>query len=92
VLEAQAQFDGPQHKVSVRLAEHDGLIYLDLADEFWRCVEIGAHGWRIAVQPLPLPLRGGSIEGRRQAKLARSAGAKSGPGKAVTGRLEASVA
>jgi hypothetical protein len=40
-LEAQAQFDGPQHKVSVRLAEHDGLIYLDLADEFWRCIEIG---------------------------------------------------
>jgi hypothetical protein len=30
VLEAQAQFDGPQHKVSVRLAEQDGLIYLDL--------------------------------------------------------------
>ena len=37
VLEAQAQFDGPQRKVSVRVAEHDGLIYLDLADEFWRC-------------------------------------------------------
>ena len=36
VLEAQAQFDGPQRKVSVRVAEHDGLIYLDLADEFWR--------------------------------------------------------
>jgi hypothetical protein len=74
VLEAQAQFDGPQRKVSVRLAEHDGLIYLDLADEFWRCVEIGANGWRIAedppvrfrrsagMQPLPLPVRGGSIE------------------------------
>ena len=73
-LEAQAQFDGPQHKVSVRLAEHDGLIYLDLADEFWRCIEIGPNGWRIAedppvrfrrsagMQPLPLPLRGGSIE------------------------------
>ena len=29
VLEAQAQFDGPQHKVSVRLAEQDGRIYLD---------------------------------------------------------------
>jgi hypothetical protein len=36
VLEAQAQFDGPQRNVWVRLAEHDGLIYLDLADEFWR--------------------------------------------------------
>ena len=67
VLEAQAQFDGPQRKVSVRLAEQDGLIYLDLADEFWRCVEIGPNGWRIAedppvrfrrsagMQPLPLP-------------------------------------
>jgi hypothetical protein len=74
VLEAQAQFDGLQRKVSLRLAEQDGLIYLDLADEFWRCVEIGAKGWRIAedppvrfrrgagMQPLPLPLRGGSIE------------------------------
>ena len=74
VLEAQAQFDGPERTVSVRLAEQDGLIYLDLADEFWRCVEIGANGWRIAedppvrfrrsagMQPLPLPVRGGSIE------------------------------
>ena len=73
-LEAQAQFDGPQRKVSVRLAEQDGLIYLDLADEFWRCIEIGGNGWRIAedppvrfrrsagMQPLPLPLRGGSVE------------------------------
>jgi hypothetical protein len=76
VLEAQAQFDGPQRNVSVRLAEQDGLIYLDLADEFWRCVEIGANGWRIAedppvrfrrsagMRPLPLPLRGGSMVAR----------------------------
>ena len=35
----------------VRLAEQDGLIYLDLADEFWRCVEIGPNGWRIAEDP-----------------------------------------
>jgi len=41
-LEARAQFDGPQHKVSVRLAEQDGLIYLDLADEFWRCASKSA--------------------------------------------------
>ena len=50
-LEAQAQFDGPQRKVSLRLAEHDGLIYLDLADEFWRCIELGANRWRIADDP-----------------------------------------
>jgi hypothetical protein len=37
----------PKLNVSVRLAEQDGLIYLDLADEFWRCIEIGANGWRI---------------------------------------------
>jgi hypothetical protein len=74
VLEAQAQFDGPERQVSVRVAEHDGLIYLDLADEFWRSVEISPRGWRIAedapvrfrrpagMLPLPLPVRGGSIE------------------------------
>jgi hypothetical protein len=73
-LEARGQFDGPHRKVSVRLAEQDGLIYLDLADELWRCVEIGAHGWRISEdppvrfrrsagkQPLPILMRGGSIE------------------------------
>ena len=74
VLEAQAQFDGPERQVSVRVAEQDGSIYLDLADEFWRCVEIDAAGWRIAQDPpvrfrrpagllaLPIPVRGGSIE------------------------------
>jgi hypothetical protein len=44
VLEAQAQFDGPECVVSLRAAEHDGQLYLDLADEFWRCFEIGPHG------------------------------------------------
>jgi hypothetical protein len=74
VLEAQAQFDGPERKVSVRVAEHGGPIYLDLADEFWRSVEITPRGWRIAddppvrfrrpagMLPLPLPVGGGSIE------------------------------
>jgi hypothetical protein len=74
VLEAQAQFDGPLRKVSLRVAEEEGLLYLDLVDEFWRCVEVGPDGWRIAedppvrfrrsagMQPLPLPVRGGSID------------------------------
>jgi len=38
VLEAQAQFDGPQRKVSLRLAEQEGLIYLDLLPRMgYRC-------------------------------------------------------
>ena len=41
LLEAQAQFDGPERTVHVRVAEHDGHIYLDLADQAWRAVEIG---------------------------------------------------
>src|SRR5438874_2280636 len=32
---------GPERAVHVRLAEQDGRIYLDLADECWRAVEIG---------------------------------------------------
>src|SRR6516162_9678502 len=40
LFEARAQFDGPERAVHVRTAEHDGHIYLDLANERWRAVEI----------------------------------------------------
>jgi hypothetical protein len=74
LLEARAQFDAPERSAHVRIAEHDGHIYLDLADEHWRAVEIGPDGWRIkecppvrfrrpaGMLPLPVPERGGSIE------------------------------
>src|SRR6516164_1300758 len=74
LLEARAQFDGPERAVHVRIAEHAGHIYLDLADEHWRVVDIGADGWRVigappvrfrrpaGMLPLPVPERGGSIE------------------------------
>jgi len=77
LLEARAQFDGPQHPVHVRIAEQAGHIYLDLADEHWRVVDIGADGWRVlgsapvrfrrpaGMLPLPVPARGGSIESLR---------------------------
>ena len=58
----------------MRVAEQDGRIYLDLADESWRAVEIGADGWQVimcppvrfrrtaGMLPLPIPVRGGSID------------------------------
>jgi hypothetical protein len=64
----------PSGAVQVRLAEHGGHIYLDLADECWRAVEIGPKGWRVigsppvrfrrapGMLPLPPPQGGGSIE------------------------------
>ena len=57
--------------------EHAGRLYLDLADEHWRAVEIGPDGWRVlecppvrfrrspGMLPLPVPERGGSIEALR---------------------------
>ena len=74
LLEAQAQFDGPELSVHVRVAEHDGYIYLDLADTTWRAIEIRPDGWRMVEEPpvrfrrpagllpLPEPEQGGSIE------------------------------
>jgi len=47
LLEARAQFDGPERAVYIRTATHAGRIYLDLADEHWRAVEIGPDGWRV---------------------------------------------
>src|SRR5262245_6852944 len=74
LLEAHAQFDGPERAVHVRVAEHAGHIYLDLADDCWRAVEIEPEGWRVTrsapvrfrrapgILPLPVPQAGGSIK------------------------------
>jgi hypothetical protein len=77
VIEARAHFDAPQMDVHIRVAGYDGKLYLDLADDAWRAVEIDEAGWRIVdeppvrfrhaagMQPLPAPVRGGSIEALR---------------------------
>src|SRR5262249_30693244 len=41
LLEARAEFDAPERRVHIRVAEHDGRTYLDLADKDWRAVQIG---------------------------------------------------
>jgi hypothetical protein len=73
VLEGEALYSGREAPVFVRLAEHNGPIYLDLTDSNWRAVEITASGWRViddppvkfrrsrGMLPLPEPACGGSV-------------------------------
>ncbi|MDQ3524127.1 MAG: hypothetical protein M3451_03625, partial [Chloroflexota bacterium] len=78
VLESRAQFDEGISTVSTRIGQHDGRVYLDLANDRWEVVEIDADGWRIITNPpiyfrrprgmeaLPEPIGGGSVDELRQ--------------------------
>ena len=73
VIEAKAHYGAPEIKVHLRVGEDGGRLYLDLADSEWRAVEIDTTGWRVVdgpavrfrrtpgMQPLPVPVTGGSI-------------------------------
>jgi hypothetical protein len=73
VLEGKALYDGPELPVFTRLAEHNGAIYLHLANEDWQAVEITSSSWRVVdtppvkfrrakgMLPLPMPVRGGNL-------------------------------
>jgi hypothetical protein len=72
VLEGQAIHKGQEYPVFVRLASHEGKIYVDLGTPDWSAVEITFQGWQIVscppvkfrrpktLKPLPIPKRGGS--------------------------------
>ena len=76
VLEGQALFEGAEHDVHVRVAEHGGTVYLDMCNAGWQAVEIDAKGWRVvnnvpvkfrrakAMLPLPEPAEGIAASGR----------------------------
>ena len=78
LFEAKALFDGEESPISLRVANHQGKLYLDLCDRAWRAVEIDAEGWRIVdrppprfhrtrgSQPLPAPERGGGLDELRR--------------------------
>jgi hypothetical protein len=73
LLECRA-YDGPEREVHIRVASRDTEIYLDLADDRRRVVEIGPKGWRVIdnapvhfvrapeMRPLPVPETGGSMD------------------------------
>jgi hypothetical protein len=78
LLEAKALFDGVESPINLRVANHQGKLYLDLCDRAWRAVEIDAEGWRIVDRPpprfhrtrgsqaLPAPERGGGLDELRR--------------------------
>lgn len=76
-LEALALYEGEEREVHLRVAEHEGALYVDLGDPLGRCVQITRGGWSVlesapvmfrrsdAMRPLPVPVRGGSVEDLR---------------------------
>lgn len=80
VIEARSMFEGAEHQAHVRVAEHAGAIYIDLANDHWEVVEVTTAGWRIipgheapvkfqrprGMLALPTPVRGGDIGELRQ--------------------------
>lgn len=78
VIEARAQFEGPERAVHVRVGHHDGKSYLDLGNHLWQAVEIAAGTWKIVdrppirfrrpagLLPLPEPIKGGAVITLRQ--------------------------
>ena len=78
VLAGKALFDSPEVTVHLRMAEQDGVIYLDLCNERWEVVVVDRDGWRSAqvlvkvkfrrtkgMLPLPIPVAGGDLRGLR---------------------------
>lgn len=73
VLMGKALFAGPELPVFVRVAETEGVIWIDLGDEHWRAVRIDPDGWRVETHvpikfvrskgaaALPVPLGGGEL-------------------------------
>jgi hypothetical protein len=72
-LQGLALYERPEKPVHVRVAEHEGVLYLDLGDDAGTCIECKAGGWTEIAQPpvkflrpsgfrpLRRPVRGGSV-------------------------------
>jgi hypothetical protein len=78
VLEAHAVFVGPERPVFLRVGSQDDSIWIDLADDQHRAVQITSTGWTIVespqvkfrrmrgMLPLPVPMRGATIDELRK--------------------------
>ncbi|MBL8800450.1 MAG: hypothetical protein JNN27_00520 [Planctomycetes bacterium] len=78
-VEANALFDGAERAVAMRVAGHQGEVWIDLVDDDWRAVRVTERGWEIVgsdktpvkfvrkrgMQALPTPVAGGAIDDLR---------------------------
>jgi hypothetical protein len=51
IIEAEAQFKGPEIKLHSRVAHHEGALWYDLCDKLWRAVRITPEGWSVVENP-----------------------------------------
>ncbi len=79
-LEGRSVFESHEQEVSLRVAECDGCIYIDIADKRWQVIRVSRDGWDVieakqapvnfrrtrGMLPLPMPERGGSIQQLRE--------------------------
>ena len=78
LLEARAQFDGPEIEVYLRVAALHGEIWIDLCDRNWAAVKVTPDAWNVVALPdvrfhrepgmdaLPEPELGGTLEALRR--------------------------
>jgi len=50
VAEANAIFEGPEHKLELRVAAHDDAFWYDLADDKNRAIRITPQGWHVVTR------------------------------------------
>lgn len=76
VLDAKAQFEGPEHRVFLRVANTGDQVFLDLCNAAWEVVRVHSEGWEVipaaqspvrfrrtpGMLPLPTPEPGGCLE------------------------------
>jgi hypothetical protein len=73
LMDARAQFDGPEATVSVRVGQFSEAVYLDLGNAQWDVIQVDSQGWRIlrdppvrfrrpvGLAPLQVPESGGAL-------------------------------
>lgn len=73
VLEYEAQFNGPCEAVFLRVAEHEGDLWIDMGDTEWQAIHVTRSGWSVEAKspvrfvrgrtcvPFPIPQKGGSL-------------------------------